>query len=112
MIVTSDKSGNGKGVAFVRQVNVSDTLTGVGAGNVAIVSGTFNYSLSGTFVATLVLQRSLDAGLTWHDVTSFGDVYEFTGPCQESLAEPENGARYRWKCTAYTSGSIKARISQ
>jgi hypothetical protein len=112
MIVTSDLSGNGKGVAFVKQVNVTDLITGVGVGNIARVRGTFNYSLSGTFVATLRLERSLNNGLTWNPVTAFGEQYNFTVPCQESHAEPEDGALYRWNCTAYTSGTVIARISQ
>jgi hypothetical protein len=84
-------------------------------------SGTFtptpgrpiNAQITGTFVGTFRIERSLDAGVTWAPMTSNGTgIASFTGPASEILAaEPEWGAIYRWKCTAYTSGTGAVRLS-
>lgn len=112
MIEIIDLGGNGMGVGFMNQANVSGSLSAVGASSPAHVRGMFNVGLNGTFVATLELQRSLDNGVTWNDLTAMGFETPFTGPCQEIYDEPENQAMYRWNCTAYTSGTINYRISQ
>ena len=68
----------------------------------------FNFSLTGTFVATVVVQRSFDDGINWLDVATFTAPGEFIGE------EPEKNMRYRFgvKTGAYTSGSIIGRLSQ
>jgi hypothetical protein len=91
---------------------VSGTLTSTGAGDRTGVSGAFNASLTGTFAATLRLERSFDGGATYEPLTALGTAITFTGPCSETFEEPEADVRYRWNCTSYTSGTIQYRISQ
>ena len=69
--------------------------------------GDFNFSLSGTWVATVHIQRSFDAGVTPLDVDSF------TTNAEEIGHEPE-GAHYRFgvKTGGYTSGTVVGRLSQ
>lgn len=69
------------------------------------LQGYFNLSISGTFVATVVVQRSPD-GTNWYDVDSF------TAPTEEVGFEPE----YLWyrvgvKTGGYTSGSVVIRLA-
>lgn len=71
-----------------------------------------NMSLWGAFVATLVLERSFDKGVTWLPLTALGTSFSFTGPCTETFEEYEAGAQWRWRCTAFTSGTVNYRISQ
>ena len=70
--------------------------------------GDFNFSLSGTWVATVFIQRSFDGGSTWVDVASY------TANIQDTGFEPEVGALYRAgpKTGGYTSGTIVVRLSQ
>ena len=70
--------------------------------------GPFNFSLSGTWVATVYIQRSFDDGATWLDVASYTANIEDTG------YEPEVRALYRAgvKSGGYTSGTIVLRIAQ
>ena len=73
-----------------------------------LVAGKFNFSLSGTWAATVHLQRSFDQGSNWLDVDSFTDNVEAVGE------EPEGGVYYRFgvKTGNYTSGAVVGRISQ
>jgi hypothetical protein len=67
--------------------------------------GHFNFSLSGTFSATVVVQRSPD-GSTWADVDSFSSATEEVG------YEPEvMFYRAGIKTGAYTSGSAVVRLA-
>lgn len=97
--------------------NGTVAFTGTGAGASFIVRGGFNINLLGAGVGTCKLQKSYD-NANWADVSKNvdGDVLEFvklTGTTISLLCEePEEGVRYRWNCTAYTSGTISARISQ
>lgn len=70
--------------------------------------GPFNLSLSGTWVATVFIQRSFDDGVTWLDVASYTANIEDTG------YEPEVRALYRAgvKTGGYTSGTVVVRVSQ
>lgn len=72
------------------------------------IRGKFNIGLSGTWVATVFLQRSFDNGSTWLDVKSY------TANIQETGDEPESGVIYRVgvKTGGFTSGTVVARISQ
>lgn len=69
------------------------------------LSGYFNLSLSGSWAGTVKLERSFDNGSTWLIVDSFTANIETTG------YEPE-GATYRLRCSAYTSGVITGRLGQ
>ena len=70
--------------------------------------GLFNFSLSGTWVATVHLQRSFDVGASWLDVDSF------TGNVETFGTEPEDAVYYRLgvKTGNFTSGKIAGRLSQ
>ena len=70
--------------------------------------GYFNFSLSGTWAATVYVQRSYDSGSTWMDVKSYTANTEAVG------FEPQSGVYYRFgvKTGGYTSGTIAGRISQ
>lgn len=73
------------------------------------ITGDFNLSLSGTWVATVHLQRSYpNAPTTWFDVASY------TANIEDRGFEPETGVQYRVgvKTGNYTSGTVVARISR
>lgn len=112
MLEVPDLGGNGMGVGFVDRAEAFGELEAIGGSDSARVLGTFNVSLSGTFVATLRIERSFDNGVTWRPFTAFGSDIHFTGPCEEMFTEPQPGVLYRWYCFAYTSGTIEYRIGQ
>lgn len=112
MLVVPDRSGNGMGVGFVYRALLEEELEAVGRTEGRVVQGSFNAALSGTFVATLQLERSYDNGFSYHPLTAMGTAIVFTAPCEELFAEAEPGVLYAWRCTAYTSGTIECRISQ
>ena len=90
------------------------TFTATGGGQATPVRrGGLNLSLSGTFVATLVLERSFDGGTTWLPCTYIdGTALSWTAPISTGFEEAENGVQFRFNCTSYTSGTISYRISQ
>ncbi len=72
----------------------------------ANLEGHFNVSISGTFVATVVVQRSID-NVNWRDVNSF------TAPVEATGFDPE----FMWyrvgvKTGAFTSGTVVVRIGR
>jgi len=69
------------------------------------IAGYFNYSLSGTWVGTVTLQRSFN-GTTWLDVDSHTANIETYG------IEPGEKVQYRFgfKAGNYTSGTCLGRI--
>lgn len=74
----------------------------------------FNAAIWGTFVGTAILERSFDDGVTWLpcSLNTSGDNAQYTVPASLTVYEPEGGVRYRWRCSAWTSGTINTRISQ
>lgn len=74
----------------------------------AVMQGYFNLSISGTWVATVHLQRSFDGGSNWLDVQSY------TANIQDRGYEPEAGVQYRCgvKTGNYTSGTVVCRVSR
>lgn len=71
----------------------------------------FNISVWGTFVGTVVVERSFDGGTTW--LPKWPDaVYSISSTITFADGEPEEGVSYRLNCTAYTSGAINYRVSQ
>ena len=73
-----------------------------------LMTGYFNLSISGTWAATVTVQRSWDAGTTWVDVA----VY--TANTETVMYEPEEEVIYRVgiKTSGYTSGTCKMRLSR
>lgn len=68
-------------------------------------SGYMNVSISGTFVGTVVLQRSFDKGATWHAVSTYTSITE------TSLTDQELGVLYRLGCpSSWTSGTAICRL--
>lgn len=64
-----------------------------------------NVSLSGTWVGTVLLERSFDGGTTWHTYATH------TANVEDKVPESEEGVLYRLNCSAYTSGTINYRLS-
>ena len=83
-----------------------ESFTGTANGTAFMVSEDFDYSLSGTFVATVELQRTFDGGTTWRPAkTALTAAAE--GFCEHRGAP----AQYRFACTAFTSGTAKAQAN-
>lgn len=71
----------------------------------------FNFSLWGTFTASIQLERSFDRGDTWLPVTAFGTLVQFSGPVSESWEDVED-VLYSLNCTSLSSGTVNYRFSQ
>lgn len=76
--------------------------------------GLFNFTITGTFVGTVELQRSFDSGVTYVPVSkgSSGNAADYTTPASLVVLEPEPGILYRAIMLAYTSGTATVRLSQ
>jgi hypothetical protein len=100
--VTGSFTATGQSAPFAPLVAQRNTANG------------FNVSVSGTFVATVQLERSFDNGTTWFVCSSdaSGTTASWTAPFSVIAEEPEPGVIYRLNCTAYTSGTATYRISQ
>jgi len=73
------------------------------------LDGLFNFSadfVTGTGVGTVQVQRSFDNARTWKTTD------EFTTDVENIGEATENSVRWRLNCSAFTSGTITARISQ
>lgn len=70
-------------------------------------------TLSGTWTGTVQLQRSVDAGATWQDLTLGGAAWaRFTAnACEPVHVESEGEARLRLDFTR-TSGTLTYRLAQ
>lgn len=99
-----------KGVELA-QVTTKDLTANGMATDWFRAEGDFGYSISGTFVATAILEHSFDGGTTAVPCTKGGVPVTFTQPCSEIGYQAERGLLIRWKLTAYTSGTVKARLS-
>lgn len=82
-----------------KSISAENTFT-----DVVNLEGYFNVSISGTFSATVTIQRSTDKS-TWMDVDSFTASTETVG------FDPEHmWYRIGVKTGAYTSGTVEIRI--
>jgi hypothetical protein len=82
------------------------TATGSGLEVTGAAGDGLAYSLSGTFVATVVLEAARRGG--WQTLLTLTTASSGTLP-----VEPASGdrvARYRWRCPAFTSGTITAAL--
>ncbi len=71
----------------------------------------FRVRLSGTFVATVVLQSSTDGGSGWHTETrEDGSAYSWAGAVNVTAYPVGSGILYRLSCTSYTSGTVTYRL--
>lgn len=84
-----------------RAIEAQNTFT-----TAVALSGYFNVSISGTFVATVTLQRSPDNS-NWYDVNSF------TAPFEGVVMDPENMFyRIGVKTGNFTSGTVNVRLGK
>lgn len=90
------------GNVLAATVSKSFTATGEGGSLSVKVGDSFTYAVSGTFVGTVVLQRSTNS-FTWSTVTSATSSASGTVIASSNNA---NQVTYRWFCTDYTSGTI------
>lgn len=93
---------------------LTQNLNSVAATSGVELAGGFNITISGSFVATIQLERSFDKGTTWFPVSkdATGAAMAFTGVASLSGYEYESGVQYRLNCTAYTSGTAACRLSR
>lgn len=77
------------------------------------VMGLYNLTITGTFVATVQLERSFDGGTTFAPISgqTLGTTATFTAPTTLVGMETERAVLYRVNCTAFTSGTANVRIS-
>ena len=84
---------------------ITKSFTGVGNGGAIGVpkSNLLNYSVSGTFSGTAVLQKSENNGATWENVQSFTATGSGNFVVENTKAVV---TQYRFICTARSSGTI------
>lgn len=86
-------------VAVTKSITAQNTFT-----DAVQLTGNFNLSISGTFSATVTVQRSTDNS-TWRDVDTFTSASEEVG------YEPEvMWYRAGVKTGAFTSGTVDVRL--
>lgn len=95
-------------------MTVSKSFSAVGVSDVLAVhvGQQFTYSVSGTFVGTVVLEKQDKGRGEWKPIAP--DVTA-TGSASGTLTAEEGGkseARYRWRCSAYTSGTIVTSLAE
>lgn len=92
-------------MSIVEKNFLSHTVTSAGeSSSFEVFKSPYNLSISGTFEATINLERSFDEGATWLVVKVF------TLPAEKIGDEPEPGSLYRFNCTSYTSGTANCRL--
>lgn len=76
-------------------------------------AGFFNWNLGGTFVGTVVVDKTFDDGASWVPASDiFGAAITGTAAKAALMRELEAGVGYRSRCTAYTSGTAVSRLGQ
>lgn len=89
-------------------IATSFTALGVGLPMIKRSGEGVVYSVSGTFVGTVVLERSQDGGISWQTVlTATGSA---SGTHVVELPTGQTAA-YRFRCSAFTSGTIVTSIA-
>jgi hypothetical protein len=63
-------------------------------------------SLTGTWVGTMILQRSYDSGSTWLDYA------QYTANGSSEMVNVEDNMQWRWRMNAYTSGTCTAMLCE
>lgn len=84
-------------------VSTSFEATGVSAQLLVAHGASFTYDVSGTFVGTVVLERTQDGGTTFEVITSKAAAASGTVLVETSA---RGHAGYRFRCSAFTSGTI------
>lgn len=90
---------------------VSASFTGTTAGGVLSVKhlDKITYTVSGTFVGTWVLERSQDNGISYEAMVS--GTGSATALPHEVITKNSQPADYRFRCSAFTSGTIVTSFS-
>ena len=104
---------------------ITQSFTGTGTGTFSPAAATFykfrgtaNLTIGGGGAGTIKLEKSYDDGATYFDVSldSLGTVASWViaaaGEMSVLIEEPELQTAYRCNCTAYTSGTLTARLAQ
>jgi hypothetical protein len=68
--------------------------------------GKYNLLITGSFAATIAIERSFDGG------ASFIELQRFTSPTQLVGEEPESNIIYRLTCSTFASGAASYRLSR
>lgn len=66
--------------------------------------GTMDVSVTGTFVGTVVLERTLDG-------TNWGICATYTTATEDVITNGSGSVPYRFRCSAYTSGTINCAMT-
>jgi len=92
---------------------VTGAFGGTGVSSSIVLRGGFNTALWGTFTGTVVLEQSYDGGANWLPVSidGTGTANSYTGPHNIAWVQPERDIQTRFRCSAWTSGTINYRIS-
>lgn len=85
-------------------VSASFTATGNGTAFSVRVGDKFTYSVSGTFVATVVLEKSETAGSSWATVINTATAADSGTLVAEGKTVGAH-VQYRYRCSAFTSGT-------
>jgi hypothetical protein len=95
-------------------VLLTGSFSGTGQSNAVAIWGDFNLNLSGTFSATVQLERSFDSQVTWTVVATdgIGTPAIYNKPIGLLGLEVEPGVYYRLNCTGFSSGPLNYRLSQ
>jgi hypothetical protein len=90
---------------------VSKSFTAVGTSNqISVKYGeSIDYSLSGTFSASVVLQRSRNGGISWDPVTAV--LTSATSGSIQNQSPSRKAELYRIACVAFVSGTAVTSIS-
>ena len=93
---------------LTKSVTAQNQFTSAG-----LIRGYFSLSISGTWVATVHVQRSFDDGVTWLDVNSYTSNTEKKG-FEPGSNGGQDGIKYRVgvKTGNYTSGTVVIRLAQ
>lgn len=96
--------------SLVTAATASTSFTSVSNGSQIFVKNldSLTYSVSGTFVGTVVLERTRDNGLSWDYVLSAAAASSGTFKVETPAME---AAVYRFRCSAFTSGTIVTSIA-
>ena len=88
-------------------------LSATGSSTGVVFLGGFNFTLTGTWVGVVALERSFDGGTTWVNANtdSIGTPSAYTGNCSVIVWEIESMVFYRATFTR-TSGTVTYRLSQ
>lgn len=95
-------------------MSIAKSFTGVGDGGaIGVRAGdSLAYVLSGTFSATLLLQRSDDGGISYQTILSLTAGASGNLVVEYSKHDPNIVPLFKWRCDAFTSGTAVTSIAK